>query len=125
MDIYLLALVGMVVICISQEIMHRIFYRSQVVEVKTGIKSVIFSIISGYLIALGFIHLFDAAIFTSGIIGMAKGLYLGGLIAIIGFVLPIYDSAKRVGIVTTTSRALAVSWFVSILLLGLTVGYLS
>lgn len=125
MDIYLLALVGMVVICFTQEVMHRVFYRSQIVEVKTGLKSVIFSVISCYLIALGFIHLFDSTIFSSGIIGMAKGLYLGGLVALIGFVLPIVDSAKRIGIVSTTSRALAVSWFVSLLLLGLTVGYLS
>lgn len=125
MNIYLLALVGMVVVCLAQEVMNRVFYRSQVTGMQYGLKTITLSIISSYLIALGFIHLFDSTIFSSGIIGMAKGLYLGGLIGLIGFVLPIIESARRVGLVSATTRALAVSWFVSMLLLGLAVGYLS
>lgn len=127
MNQYLLALIGLVVMFVVGFIVYRLFFGEALAaaEEQKSISKILLSVIGLYLVALGFIWLYDATLFPSGIVGMAKGLQLGFMVGVFGFVLPILIDGSHFRGTPAATRAVAINWFVSFITLGLLVGALS
>lgn len=127
MNGYLLALIGLIGMFAVGFIVYRLFNRDElaVEQQPKSMKKVVLSVLGLYAIALAFITLYDAVIFPSGALGMWKGLNLGFIVGLFGFVLPFLVDASHLRTQPVAIRAVAINWFVSFIVLGLIVGALS
>ncbi len=126
MNQYLVALIGLLVVFVVGALVYGVFFKEAVKSnaVKlTGGRFVV-AAIGMYLIALAFTVLFNDISFASGVTGAVKGLYLGLLVGIPLFALPLYADSPYFKADNSVTWAVIVNWVLAFAVLGLVVGAL-
>ncbi len=126
MNQYLVAFIGF----LAMLIVGFVFYGSLF---KETVKSqhhpettrVIVSMVAIYLAALAFTIIFNDFSFASGVTGALKGFYLGLLLGLGTFALPLYADASYLQAKAGTTWVVLWNWVVSFIVLGLVVGLLT
>lgn len=127
MNQYLVALIGLLAIFIVGFLMYGVFFKGSLKdnEVKLTAGRFVVAAIGMYLIAWAFTVLFNAVTFASGVDGVTKGLYLGLLVGVPFFALPLFADAPYFKSSNSVVTAVLVNWVVALAVLGIVVGYLA
>lgn len=80
------------------------------------------SAVAMYLISYMFIVLYNAIIFSSGVQGIVKGLFVGIMIGLTGFVLPYIIDSRWTSANPSAAKAVSLNWLATFIVVGLIVG---
>ncbi len=126
MNQYLIALIGLIAIFIVGFLIYGVVGKESVKghEVKLTPTRFVIAAIGMYIISLAFTVLYNDINFVSGVTGPLKGLYLGLLIGIPFFALPLYSDGSYLKTSDKVLWTVLLNWVVALAVLGLVVGYL-
>lgn len=126
MNQYLVALIGLLVVFIVGSLTYGVLFKEQLKDdaLKLTLPRFIVAGIGMYLIGWAFTVLYNAVTFSSGATGPMKGLYLGLLIGIPFFAVPLFADAPYFKGKDSTAWAIITNWVLAFAVLGLVVGYL-
>lgn len=126
MNHYLLALIGLGVQLVVGFFVYGLFFKESLAATRVALTPTrtVTASIGMYIVAYLFVALFDNVLFP-GAIGMLKGLYLGVLVGVTGFLLPLRLDSGWLGANAVALRAVVTNWMVTFIILGLVVGALS
>lgn len=127
MNLYLVALIGLLVVFIVGMIMYGAVFKASLAEnnVKLTVPRFIVAGIGMYIIGYAFAWLFQHVDMGSAT-GITKGIYLGLLLGIPFFAVPFfadspyYKSANESKVMT----AVMVNWVVALVVLGVVIGFI-
>lgn len=127
MNIYVVALIGLLVLLVAGFLFYGVFFKQSLKGGEVALTPTRFVIagVAMYLISLAFIALYNDISFASGVTGVTKGLYLGLLIGVPFFALPLFADAGYLSKDNSNGMwAVLVNWVVALAVLGVVVGAL-
>lgn len=126
MNIYLVALLGLLAVFIVGFLMYGVLLKGSVAgnDVKLTLGRFIVAGIGMYVIALAFSVLYNNMSFANGAEGVTKGLYLGLLVGVPFFAVPFFADAPYLKGKDSVMWAVLVNWVVAFAVLGVVVGAL-
>jgi hypothetical protein len=127
MNIYLLALIGLIVVFAVGYIFYGAIYKNALSDgeaTKMEMGHIAQAAVALYISSLAFIYLYDMVTFDNGAAGVTKGLYLGLLVGVGLFALPLYTDSPFFKAREKSVMAVLVNWVVAFAVLGIVVGFL-
>ncbi len=123
-NVYIIALIGVIAILTVGYLTYGLVFKSALSgnEAPHTTTHLVGSIIGMYIIALIFTVLYKDVIFYSGITGVMKGLYLGLMVGLAGFALPLMIDGAYLKANAQHLRVLTTNWLAAFILLGIVVG---
>ncbi len=125
MNIYVAALIGLVVLLVAGFLFYGVFFKGSLKgnEVALTPTRTVIAAVAMYVISLAFIALYNDISFASGVTGVTKGLYLGLLIGVPFFGLPVFADASYLGKDNAKAMwAVLINWIVALAVLGIVIG---
>lgn len=124
MNTYLVALIGLLAIFIVGFIVYGLLLKSTLKghEVQLTLPRFVVAAIGMYIVALAFSVLYQDVSFASGVTGAVKGLYLGLLVGIAFFAIPLFADASYFKAKESVLWSVIFNWVAAFVVLGLVVG---
>ena len=124
MNQYLAAIIGLLVIFVVGFLFYGVFFKQTLKghEVQLTFPRFIVAAIGMYLIALAFIVLYKDMNFASQVTGATKGLYLGLLVGVPFFAIPVFADGGYFKASDSVVWSVIANWVVALAVMGLVLG---
>lgn len=125
MNVYLVALIGLVVMLAVGFFFYGLFFKDLIKDVtKPTAGRLIISLAAIYLTALAFCVLYRNTLFAENISNVLRGLYLGLMVGVPFLGLPLLADGAYLKTKNASLWLVAVNWIVSLAIFGLVAGAL-
>lgn len=127
MNIYVVALIGLLVLLAVGYLSYGVVFKKSLTKHEVVLTPTRFVLagVAMYIMSLSFIALYNDISFASAVTGVTKGLYLGLLIGIPFFALPLFaDSEYMSKDHAHAMWAVLINWVIALALLGVVIGAL-
>lgn len=126
MNQYLVALIGLLVVFAVGALSYGVLFKASLKDnaVALSLPRFVVAGIGMYVIALALTVLYNGFAFASGITGSMKGLYLGLLVGVPFFAIPLFADAPYFKVNDKVMWAVIINWVLALAVLGFVIGWL-